>query len=437
MAMKTTRRTFLSASAAMGVWVSTRAAAQPTSANEKLDVAVVGVARQGAYNLDRVQKEKSGNDIQPVNIVALADVDSASLGKAAEPLKGAQTFSDFRKMLDTVKNVDAVVVATPDHTHAFATMAALRMGKHVYCEKPLTHSVWECRQVMEQAKKAKVATQMGTQIHAGENYRRVVELIKAGAIGAVSRVHVFVPGFFHGGERPATKPVPANLDWDLWLGPAPHREYHDGLHPFQWRGWWDFGGGQLADLACHHIDLSHWALDLRTPLSVQSVGPQPHRECPPKWLEVDYHYAARGSRPAVHLTWYHGERKPPLVKEGKIPKEFGAGTIFVGEKGMLVADYNRLALLPEEQFKDYQRPEKSIPKSIGHHAEWIKACREGTATTCNFEYSGALTETVLLGNVSHRLGNVKIEWDSANLRATNSPEADKFLKGEYRKGWVL
>ena len=286
------------------------------------------------------------------------------------------------------------------------------------------------------AAKAKKATQMGTQIHAGENYRRVVELLRAGAIGAVQRIHVWVPTFYYGGDRPnQTPPVPANLDWDLWIGRAPMRPYNPCYHPGRWRAWWDFGGGGLSDMACHHMDLSHWAFELRTPELIEAEGPEVHPESALRWLIVNYHYAARGDRPPIHLTWYNGAKKPPELTEGKAPN-WGAGSLFIGDKGMLIADYGRHQLLPEDQFKGYKPPERSIPRSIGHHDEWIKACKEGTPTTCNFDYATALTETVLLGNVAYRSGK-KIQWDSANLKCINAPEAEKFLRREYRKGWEL
>jgi predicted dehydrogenase len=434
MASGMNRRTFLKSTAAagFGVWIADRALAQESkSPSEKLNVAVVGVQGRGKDNLKGVKHQ---------NIVALCDVDSKNLAgvvKEFPELEKARQYADWRKMLEQ-KDIDAVVIATPDHVHAHATLAAMLLGKHVYCEKPLTHSVWECRKVMETARRQKVATQMGTQIHATENYRRVVELIQSGAIGAVTRTAHWVPGSFFGGDRPTeTPPVPANLNWDLWLGPAPYRPYHPKYQPFNWRGWWDFGGGKLSDMACHHMDLSFWALGLKHPQTIESEGPPVHPEGCPTWQIVRYHFAADGPRPPVEVTWYHGEKKPgpPELEEKKIPGKWEAGSLFVGEKGMLIADYDRHKLLPEEDFKDYKRPPQSIPKSVGHHNEWIKACKEGTPTSCNFDYSGALAETVLLGNVAYRSGK-KISWDAVK-GTTGDGEADGFLKREYRKGWEL
>ena len=233
--------------------------------------------------------------------------------------------------------------------------------------------------------------------------------------------------------------VPAGVNWDLWLGTAPEMPYHPGLHPFSWRGWWNFGGAALADMACHHMDLPTWALGLTAPNTIQASGPTPHELGGPDSLTVDYQYPAVGDRGPIHLTWYDGQNRPEELKSGKVPGDWGGGNLFVGDKGMLIADYGRHILLPEADFKDHKAPEPTIPRSIGHYAEWVKACREGKlgATTCNFGYSGPLTEAVLLGVVSHRLGNKKLEWDAAALRVTNAPEAAKILKREYRKGWEI
>ncbi len=402
------------------------AGAATRSPNERLNIGVIGTANRAEANIDGVQGE---------NIVAICDIDDLLLGRAGERFPKAKTYHDFRKFLDH-PGIDAVVVSTPDHIHIPATLGAIRRGKHVYCEKPLSHTVHEARLAAEAAKEAKVATQVGTQIHAGDNYRRVVELVQAGAIGTVREAHCWVEKSWGGGDRPTeTPPVPANLHWELWLGPAPERPYNPAYQPFNWRGWWDFGGGTLADMGCHHIDLPFWALGLRAPTRVEAEGPPVHPESTPAWLIVRYDFPARGDRPPIKLTWYDGGKRPPQFAEGKLPR-WGDGTLFVGDKGMLLAGYDRHVLLPEEEYKDYQRPEPSIPSSIGHHAEWIEACKTGRPTTCNFDYSGALTEAVLLGNVSYRVGQ-PLEWDAAGLRATNCPEADRFLRKEYREGWSL
>ncbi|HEV2973189.1 MAG TPA: Gfo/Idh/MocA family oxidoreductase [Pirellulales bacterium] len=429
MSNRIARREFLSRSAiggaaiGLGVWSSSRLAAS-ASPNEKLNIGVIGTANQARFSIDNVKQE---------NIVAVCDIDDDYLAKAKQDFPQASTYNDFRKLLDQ-HDIDAVVVAVPDHVHAPATAAALHLGKHVYCEKPLTHTIAEARAIAELAAKMKVATQMGTQIHAGENYRRVVEIIQSGAVGKVSEVHTWAGRAWGGGDRPKeTPPIPPSIHWDLWLGPAPARPYHPTYLPQNWRKWWDFGGGNIADMACHHMDLPFWALGIRHPAAVEAIGPPVHPETCPLGLVVRYEYAADGPRPVVKLTWYDGTSIPPEIHGHPTG---GGGNLFVGDKGMLWADYDRYDLYPKEDFKDYKPPERSIPRSIGHHAEWILACKTGTPTTCNFGYAGPLTEAVLLGNVAYRTGK-RIEWDPDALKATNSPEAERYLRTEYRKGWTL
>jgi predicted dehydrogenase len=328
------RRRFLQtgALAAAGYWTGAAAADRKPSANERLHVGVVGVAGQGAYDLGEVAKTGAA-------IVALCDVDERRTGDARRAHPKATFYTDFRKLIGH-KGLDAVVVATPDHTHAVATLAALKANLHVYCEKPLTHTVAEARLVAETAKKQKRVTQMGTQIHAGDNYRRVVELIQAGAIGAVREAHVWVGKVWSGGKRPTEKPtVPKGLHYDLWLGPAPHRPYHPDYLPEKWRGWWDFGGGTLADMACHFTDLPFWALKLRHPTRVSAEGSPVDPETTAKWTIVTYEFPSREKMPAVKLTWYDGGKKPALLKEKKLPN-WGDGVLFVGDKGMLQANYD-------------------------------------------------------------------------------------------------
>jgi predicted dehydrogenase len=390
---------------------------------------MIGTANQANYDLDNVSSE---------NIVALCDVDDNYLAAASQKHPGAKTYNDFRRLLDQ-KDIEAVVVATPDHTHAVATVAALRSGRHVYCEKPLTRTISECRAVMEAARKARRATQLGTQIHAGGNYRRVVELIRGGAVGAVDEVHVWVNVTYGGKDRPqATPPVPAPLHYDLWLGPVQERPYSPEYLPAKWRNWWVFGGGALGDFGCHYLDLPHWALGLHTPLTAEILeGPPVHPESVPPWFILKYEYPARGSGPPVKLTWYHGGKQPAAaVLPPDLLSQWKSGVLFVGRKGMLLADYGRRRLLPEREFAGFVPPSPSIADSIGHHAEWIRACKTGEATTCNFDYSGALTETVLLGNVAYRAGT-RLEWDSPRLRATNCAQAAKLIHHQYRHGWRI
>jgi predicted dehydrogenase len=411
--------------------------------NEKLNIAIIGAGGRGAANLGGVAGE---------NIVALCDVFDPAVEHAALSHPGARRFRDFRKLYDNAGLFDAVVVSTAEHTHAFATLPALQLGKHVYCEKPLTHNIWEARVIREAAGKTKVATQMGTQIHATDNYRRVVELIQTGAIGPVHEAHVWV-GRAWGrqpsaaarehhdivdvSERPATaSPLPNGLDWDLWLGPAPERPFHEVYFPGpKWYRWWDFGNGTMSDLGSHWNDLPFWALKLQAPKTVEASGPLPHPEIAPASMHATYEYGSRGELPPVKLHWHQGENKPDLWKSGAIPR-WESGVLFVGARGMLLASYDKRVLLPEEKFRDFAPPKEFIPKSLGHYAEWIHACKTGSPTTCNFEYAGWLTEANHLGNVAYRSGK-KLEWDAAKLYATNAPEAEPFIRRDYRKGWNL
>jgi predicted dehydrogenase len=439
-----TRRQFnrLVAASALGVFAAP-AVVRGRNLNERLRIAAIGVGGRGGSNL---------HDVGSEDVVALCDVAESALEAAASIHPKAHKFRDFRRVYDHAGDFDAVVVRTTEHTHAFATLPALQLGKHVYCEKPLTHSVYEARVIREAAAKAKVATQMGTQIHAGDNYRRVVELIRAGAIGQVAEAHVWV-GRAWGRqsdeeananhdivsvqERPASSsPIPSGLDWELWLGPAPDRPFNEVYYPGpKWYRWWDFGNGTMSDLGSHWMDLPFWALDLDAPRRIEAAGPPPHPEIAPASMSVKYDYPARGERPPVQVSWYQGSEKPTIWREGGIPK-WDSGVLFVGSKGMLLTDYGKHRLLPEEKFRDFKQPEPSIPKSLGHHAEWIHACKTGAPTTCNFDYAGRLTEANHLGNVAYRTGKA-LEWDTVAMDAPNAPEARAFLRREYRKGWTL
>ncbi|MFO0910475.1 MAG: Gfo/Idh/MocA family oxidoreductase [Isosphaeraceae bacterium] len=413
------------------------------NANEKLNIAIIGAGGRGGSNLASVASE---------NIVVLCDVFDGAVERAAKRFTGARKERDFRRVYDHANTFDAVVVSTTEHTHALATLPALQLGKHVYCEKPLTHDVAEARRIREAAAKAKVATQMGTQIHATDNYRRVVELVQSGAIGDVTEAHVWV-GRAWGRQSPeearkfgdivtvlerptGSSPIPQGLDWDLWLGPAPERPFHEVYWPGpKWYRWWDFGNGTMSDLGSHWVDLPFWALKLQAPKTIEAFGPPPHPEIAPASMHVLYEYGPRGSLPATTLTWYQGTHKPDAWTRGEIPK-WDSGVLFVGSKGKLLADYGKHVLLPEAQFKDFKRPEPFIPKSLGHHEEWIHACKTGAPTTCHFEYAGLLTEANHLGNVAYRLGK-KLEWDTEKMYCPNCHEAEPLLKREYRKGWTL
>jgi predicted dehydrogenase len=434
------RREFLEAALAAGTAVPLSGllarplrAARRRSPNERLNLAVIGVANRGGANLEGVSSE---------NIVALCDVDEQHLAAAGSRFPEAKRYADFRTLFEEFdgSDLDGVVVSTPDHTHAIPTAAALKRKLAVYCEKPLTHSVWEARQIRQLASEAGTATQMGTQIHAGDNYRRVVEIIRAGVLGPVRRVHVWKGGEFDWrngvtrGVRVQDGQPPAHLSYDLWIGPAAYRPYHTSHLHFNWRYWWEFGGGTLADFGCHYMDLPFWALDLRYPTTVSAHGEKAHdgdNDCPGR-MRVEYEFPARGDSPSVHLTWYHGGWLPTGAEVyGK-----NSAVLFEGPDGRLLADYSTHKLFLEGG-REPRAVEPTIPGSIGHHQEWLAAIRTGSQTTCHFDYSGALAEAVLLGNVSYRAGRKRLEWDAEALRATNCPEADAFIRREYREGWTL
>ena len=423
------RRSFIQTAGALtsvGVWSSTTAT-RAAGPNEKLNIACVGTANRAAADVDGVKGE---------NIVAICDVDENYLNRARKQFPDARAYIDYREMIEKEGDkIDAVTVATSDHHHAPASLRAIQAGKHVYCEKPLTHTVQEARILAEAAKEAGVATQMGTQIHAGDNYRRVVEIVQSGAIGDVTEVHVWVGKAWGGGELPSTADEPPKeLHWDLWLGPAPERPFAKGrYHPAQWRRWWAFGNGTLGDMGCHFVDLPFWALKLRHPVSCKATGPKPHPETCPIGMTVEYLFPEREGLPPCKLTWYDGNMIPKKVAGENVPAN---GVMFVGTEGKMFADYGKYRLFPQDKFSNYEPPPKSIPKSIGHHAEWIKACKDGSETTCNFDYSGALSESILLGCVAYRSG-VAIDWDAKALRATNSDAANEYISKKYRKGWEV
>jgi len=453
---RTSRRQFLKngAFAGIGCWIVARGApAQSRSPNEKLNIGIVGAGGRGASNTGGVQSE---------NIVALCDVNLRNLDQAAARFPKATKYRDWRKLVEQ-KDIDAVVVSTTDHTHAPATVAAMKRGKHVYCEKPVAHSVYGARVVRETRNKMKVATQMGTQIHAEDNYRRVVELVQSGAIGPVREAHVWCDrvGPAPGTTRPKdTPPVPDYLDWDLWLGPSPERPYHPKYHVggcMVWEQWWDFGNGCLGDMGSHLIDLPFWALKLRQPLTAEAQGANRSEELYPQWLEATWEHPATSERPGLKLTWHDGPRKPPSPEEpardlGEAPRRnaqskkdepvrldltnWGIGVMFVGDEGKIVADYGKRYILPFNKFKDFKPPEQTIPKSRGHYAEWIHGCKTGEPTLCNFDYSGMMVEHNLLGSVALRVGK-KLTWNPEAMKAEGCPEADKYIRPPCRPGWEV
>ena len=438
------RRRFLRDGAIAGaVTLGFPAILSSRSPGSKLNIAIIGAGGRGADNAAAVAAE---------NIVALCDVDGVNLAKAAAKYPQARTYKDFRRLYEKADDIDAVVVSTAEHTHAVAMMPALRMKKHVYCEKPLTHDVREARTIVEAAREAGVITQMGIQIHSGDNYRRVVEIVQSDAIGPVSEVHVWVSrawgwqteedakvnaDIVFVQERPKEEtPVPEGLDWDLWIGPAPYRPYNEVYLPGpKWYRWWDFGNGTMSDLGSHWIDLPFWALKLDAPLTIEAGGPPPNPEIAPASMSARYTYGARGELPGLTLTWYQGSERPEIWKEGGIP-QWKNGALFIGKKGMLLADYGKYLLLPEKDFAGFQPPPQVFPKSPGQQEEWVNACKTGERASCDFSYSGRLTEANHLGNVAYRAGR-KLEWDSKNLRIANDAGANGLLAQKYREGWSL
>ncbi len=414
-----------------------------TAPSDKLNVAAVGIGGMGRNNIANVGKTE--------NIVALCDVDwSGQTLKVFEAWPGAKRYKDFRVMLDQQKGIDAVIVATSDHTHAVISMEAMKRGKHVFTQKPLTHTVYEAKMLAKAAKQYKVATQMGNQGQASDGPRRLREMIWDGVIGPVREVHVWTDrpnnGLFRiywpqGVGRPAeTPPVPETLDWDVFIGPAPMRPYNPAYHPFKWRGWWDFGTGALGDIGCHSLDPIFRALKLKYPTSVQAVSTLVNKETYPSGSIVRYEFPARGEMPPVSLTWYDGGLRPLLIPELDPGMKMGeGGTLYVGDKGKILNDQ----ILPASLRESYKAPVPYIPSSPGHEEEWILASKGGASAGSDFEWAGPLTETVLLGNIAIRnevkekLGGEVMQWDPEKFTFINMPEADKFLHCEYRSGWTL
>ncbi len=418
-----------------------------TPPSEKLNIAGIGVGGQGVYDIGQVSSE---------NIVALCDVDWEHAADTFNRFPMAKKYRDFRKMLEKQKDIDAVVVATPDHTHAVISMMAIKMDKHVYCEKPLTHSIYEARKVTEAARERGVATQMGNQGQASEATRLICEFIWDGAIGPVREVHAWIDrplrGLFNvfwpqGIERPKeTPPVPSTLDWNLWLGPAPWRPYHPCYLPVKWRGWWDFGTGALGDIGCHTFDPIFRALKLGYPTSVDATSTLVNEETYPLASIVRYQFPARAGLPPVKLTWYDGGLKPTRPDELEHGRPMGPGGIlFIGDKGKMMCggDARGPRLIPETKMKEYKKPPKILPRSIGHYKEWVEACKGGKSGGSNFEFAGPLTEVVLMGNIALRkelkeeLTRKKLIWDGPNMKVTNLPAANVYIHHQYRQGWIL
>ncbi len=459
------RRHFLStcSASAAALWAAPAFVANlrgENAPNRKLNIAGIGIGGQGASDLRSFESE---------NIVALCDVDKAHAAHTFKRYPKAQQFTDLRKMLDEVKEIDAVVIATPDHWHAFAALEAIRRGKHVYCEKPLTHTVGEARLLAKAAREAKVATQMGNQGQASEDTRRLCENIWSGAIGKVREAHIWTDrpsnGLFNeywpqGVEKPKDTPaVPDTLDWDMWLGPAPKRAYNPIYLPFRWRGWWDFGTGALGDIGCHALDSIFRALKLGAPLTVQAASTRVNKETYPLGSMVTYHFPARSAArqtinefltgvatgpkgdiemPPCKLCWYDGGLRPPRPESlpDSVPMADN-GRLIIGDEGYILNN----AIFPEARRKAVGTIASTLPRSVGHHEEWVRACKGGPKAGANFDWAGPLTEAVLLGNVALRLQLredltlQKLRWDSEALRFTNLEEANQFVNSHYREGW--
>jgi len=405
--------------------------------SDKLNIAGIGVGGKGWGDIRSVPSE---------NIVAMCDVDSRQIARSNKQFPKAKTWVDYRRMLEKQKDIDAVMIATPDHTHAVITIAAIKLGKHVFCQKPLTHSVYEARMIGEAAGEAKVATQMGNQGQAGEGARLLAETIWDGAIGNVREIHAWSNRNRRISQRGVARPkdtpaVPKELDWDLWLGPARQRPYHRCYLPFSWRGWWDFGTGVLGDIGCHQLSAIFKTLKLGHPTSIEACSsndqhpPEIADETAPVSSIIRYKFAAEGDRPEIKMNWYDGGMMPPRPEEFDPNRRMtgGDGNLYVGDKGCIFG----YTLIPEKRRREYGRPPRKLPRSPGHVKEWLIACKGGKPAGADFaNHAAHLTEVVMLGNIALRAKR-KLLWDPKKMSFTNCPEADKFINPPYRKGWSL
>ncbi len=417
-----------------GFWTETQSAPS-TSPLQRIRLAAIGVGNRGASNLASFSAEE---------IVALCDVDQELLAPMKARFPAARIFADLREALE-LNDLDAAVISTPDHTHFLAATLAMRRGLHVYCEKPLAHSVWEVRQLARTARQHQVVTQMGNHHHASDGYRRAAEIVQSGAIGDVAEVHAWTnrPIWPQGTPRPAdAQPVPAYLDWDLWLGPAPHRAYHEIYHPRGWRGWRDFGCGTLGDMGPHLLDPVFWALKLVAPTHVSAAGTPCGPDTFPASSTVRFTFPERDSRPAVRLVWYDGQRQPPpdIAGTDRLP---GNGVLFLGERARLFApDYGGSPIvIPNRPGDSITLPKPYLPPSPGHHEEWVRACKANRPTSSDFDYGARLTETCLLGNIG-LVCNGQLRWDYERGQfggddGVDHERANQRLRRTYRQGWEV
>ena len=412
-----------------------------TPPSEKLNIAAIGVGGRGAHNVNQVSSE---------NIVALCDVDSKRAAGMYEKFPRAKRFQDYRRMLEEMdKEIDAVVISTPDHTHSIPTVQAARMGKHIFCEKPLAHSVHEVREMMRAARENKVVTQLGNQGHSFDTMRVFREWVEDGVIGQVKEVHAMCQSVYSGMGRIEEvlkgEPVPEHLDWNLWLGPAQHRPYHSAYVPGGWRSWSAFGTGVIGDWTCHIIDPVFWTLDLGAPETIQAeVGdydPEKHGATFPRGTIVRFQFPAKGNRPPVKVVWYDGPQKPAKPEEMQSNENLpGIGALVVGEKGKIVYGSHgagNVRVLSEEKMRGLSKEPKRLAKSPGHHEEWIKACKTGGQPGSHFGYGGPLTEIALLGVIAIMSKGEKLEWDAQAGRFKNNEKANRFLRPDFREGWSL
>ncbi len=412
------------------------------SPNSKLNIAGIGIGRQGGDDINNVRSQ---------NIVALCDVDSKYAAKRFSQFPNAKQYRDYRKMFDEMdKEIDAVTIGTPDHSHAVIAMRAIRMGKHVYCEKPLAHSIYEVRTLMRAAREHKVITQLGNQGHSFDSIRAFREWIEDGAIGTVREVHAMCNSVYgHPSQVDRIKetfPVPETLDWDLWLGPAQYRGYNPMYVPGRWRGWSAFGTGVIGDWTCHVVDPVFWALDLGAPTHVEALEtgdyePAKHTETFPTGSKIRYDFPAKGDRPAVRVTWYDGALQPNRPEEFAPNQKFpNIGAMVVGDKAKIIYGSHGatgLKIVPANKMEGYSQQPKRLRRSPGHHQEWIQACKSRQPAGSDFSYGGPLTELALLGNIAIRFKGRKLEWDATNMRFPNCPEANAGLKPNFREGWSL
>jgi predicted dehydrogenase len=442
-----TRRSFLRATGLIAAGVSlvpryVVAASGQTPPSERINIAGIGVGGMGAGDIESVAP---GN-----NIVALCDVDTRHSANTFKKFPDAKQFKDFRKMFDTMgKQIDAVVVATPDHFHAVAAMAAIKRKKHVYCEKPLAHSVYEVRRLQQAAKDYKVVTQLGNQGHSFESIRFFVEWIRDGAIGKVHTINAGCDAVNSGldqlEEVKEGQPVPPTLDWDLWLGPAQYRPYHPAYLPGRWRGWVPFGNGTVGDWMCHVVDPVFWALDLGSPSTIQADARDydfsTQGDAFPKGEIITYQFPAKGDRGPITLKWHSGTEHIPRPPEMDADdKGIQTGAVVMGDKGTIVYGSHgagQVRLIPQTKMDAYQKPPKTIPRSKEHHQDWLQAIRNGTKAGSDFSYGGPLTELAMLGVIAIKMNGTKLEWDGAHGKFTNSKAANQLLKPSYRKGWRL